>query len=474
MISAHENVSNPRLICQKNSLLFWQRCCWLSLWNLVILRTVTCLFSKRLIWPSHISLLCFCPNQTLTCAAPVTVVTSEGSALGLYLERWPSPSAAVPAQSMPTENPANHAHHKIPVCIFESHTRRPLIENTSVTVTCTDTAARRSQCCVIKQRKSLLERQSHISKHTNTLIQKSLSISPVYFHINRLQRCYTFGKTFVWLNENVRTCIIARSYMSALRSRRVWWTLLFHFCRISLQPSSSLFAPTISAQPATEEVKNGSSSSVFGCYLTKQTTTKQSHFNEMTLLLGASLLAWCLAGSSWPSQISTSAPSTPKSARTACVRTCWGRTNAPATKAMRWTWRAKTALVGGPLFNLLFENEKENPFSVFVLLLRYGRVPDKQAAVWERSVQEHTGQLHLPVPQRIHLQSKDGHLRGWVAASSAHVCHLRPTNSLFWSQQMWTSVSQTPVSMESAGTAKGPLCVCVLWAVLWTTLAWSV
>lgn len=62
------------------------------------------------------------------------MATSEGSALGLYLERWPSPSAAVPAQSMPTENPANRAHRKIPVCIFKPHTLI-LIENTSVTVT---------------------------------------------------------------------------------------------------------------------------------------------------------------------------------------------------------------------------------------------------------------------------------------------------------------------------------------------------
>lgn len=79
---------------------------------------------------------------------------------------------------------------------------------------------------------------------------------------------------------------------------------------------------------------------------------------------GPSLLAWCSVGSFWPSQISTSAPWTLKSARTACVRTCCGRTNAPATKALRWTCRAKAASVGGPLFNLLFESANEKSFSM--------------------------------------------------------------------------------------------------------------
>lgn len=318
-----------------------------------------------------------------------------------------------------------------------------------------------------------------MSKHTNTLIQKSLFISPVYFHINRLQRCFAFRKTFVWLNEKVRECIIARSYMSALSSRSLVNAVIPF---LSYFPAAEFLALCPNNIGTTGDGR-GKERQLFICVwllLNKADNdqTKSSQWNDV-IARGPSLLAWCLAGSSWPSQISTSAPSTPKSARTACVRTCWGRTNAPATKAMRWTCRAKAALVGGPLFNLLFEKENENPFSmfaVFVLLLRYGRVPDKQAAVWERSLQEHTGQLHLPVPQRIHLQSKDGRLRGWVAASSAHVhgCHLRPTICLFWCQQMWTSVSQTPVSMEIAGTAKGPLCVCVLWAVLWTTLAWSV
>lgn len=40
--------------------------------------------------------------------------------------------------------------------------------------------------------------------------------------------------------------------------------------------------------------------------------------------------------------------------------------------------------------------------------------------------------------------------------------------------QMWTSVSLAPVLMESVGTAKGPMCVCVQWAVRWTALSWSV
>lgn len=95
--------------------------------------------------------------------------------------------------------------------------------------------------------------------------------------------------------------------------------------------------------------------------------TTSSKWNDV-ITRGPSLLAWCLAGSSRSSQISTSAPSTPNSARTAYVRTCRGRTNAPATKAMRWTCRAKTALVGGPLFKLLFENKNGNPFSMLPCL----------------------------------------------------------------------------------------------------------
>lgn len=76
---------------------------------------------------------------------------------------------------------------------------------------------------------------------------------------------------------------------------------------------------------------------------------------------------------------------------------------------------------GGPLSNLLFENKNKTPSACCHVCalppLRYRRVPDKRAAVRERPVQEHAGQLHLPVPQRILLQSQDGRLRGWVAAS---------------------------------------------------------
>lgn len=62
----------------------------------------------------------FCLKQTHICAVRVMVATSEGNVLGLYLELWPSRSAAVPAQSTPTESPANPAHHKALVWIFKS------------------------------------------------------------------------------------------------------------------------------------------------------------------------------------------------------------------------------------------------------------------------------------------------------------------------------------------------------------------
>lgn len=67
----------------------------------------------------------------------------------------------------------------------------------------------------------------------------------------------------------------------------------------------------------------------------------------------------------------------------------------------------------GPLVALLFQKSKPEPIStMFVSALRYRRVPDQQAAVRERPVQKHTGQLHMPVPQRVHLQPEDGRLRG--------------------------------------------------------------
>lgn len=76
-------------------------------------------------------LSCFFAKQTHICAVRVMVGTSEGNVLGLYLELWPSRSAAVPAQSTPMENPANPAHHRALVWIFKSlhplhtHTHRP-------------------------------------------------------------------------------------------------------------------------------------------------------------------------------------------------------------------------------------------------------------------------------------------------------------------------------------------------------------
>lgn len=62
----------------------------------------------------------FCLKQTHICAVRVMAATNEGSVLGLYLELWPSRSAAVPVQIMPMENLANPAHHKALVWIFKS------------------------------------------------------------------------------------------------------------------------------------------------------------------------------------------------------------------------------------------------------------------------------------------------------------------------------------------------------------------
>lgn len=58
-----------------------------------------------------------------------------------------------------------------------------------------------------------------------------------------------------------------------------------------------------------------------------------------------------------------------------------------------------------------------NWFCPFVFSLRYWRVCGKQAAVWERPVQEHTRQFHLPVSQRICLQLRDRRLPGSVTHS---------------------------------------------------------
>lgn len=69
---------------------------------------------------SHSLSVLFCLKQTHICAVRVMVATREGSVLGLYLELWPSRSAVVPAQSTPTENPANPVHHKALVRIFKS------------------------------------------------------------------------------------------------------------------------------------------------------------------------------------------------------------------------------------------------------------------------------------------------------------------------------------------------------------------
>lgn len=69
---------------------------------------------------------------------------------------------------------------------------------------------------------------------------------------------------------------------------------------------------------------------------------------------------------------------------------------------------------------------------------RYRRVPDKQATLREWPVQEHAGQLHLPVPQGILLQSQDGRLRGWVAAS---LCLRRASTPAISEQQAFVFVS---------------------------------
>lgn len=75
------------------------------------------LFSPPLFF--HISALLLL-NQTHICAVHVMVDTSEDSVSGLCLELWPSQSAAAPAQSTPTASPANPAHIRALVKMFES------------------------------------------------------------------------------------------------------------------------------------------------------------------------------------------------------------------------------------------------------------------------------------------------------------------------------------------------------------------
>lgn len=61
--------------------------------------------------------------------------------------------------------------------------------------------------------------------------------------------------------------------------------------------------------------------------------------------------------------------------------------------------------------------EESHHVSVIVLSIRYWWVSDKPAAVWQRSVQEHTRQFHLSVSQRIHLSFTERRLRGSVTHS---------------------------------------------------------
>lgn len=126
MISAQENASNPWILWRENNRLFCQCCCLLELRTLAslsLLLFALSLASFQIIYLiscfSH-TLVLFCPKQTHICAVRVMVATSEGSVWGLYLGLWPSRSAAVPALSTPTENPANPAHHKALVRIFKS------------------------------------------------------------------------------------------------------------------------------------------------------------------------------------------------------------------------------------------------------------------------------------------------------------------------------------------------------------------
>lgn len=126
MISAQENFSNPGILWRENSSLFCQYCCLLETWtpaSLLPLFTPS-IPSFRIIcfiWVSSQTLsVLFFSKQTHICAVLVMVATSEVSVLGLYLEPWPSRSAAVPAQSMPTGSPANPARHKALVRIFKS------------------------------------------------------------------------------------------------------------------------------------------------------------------------------------------------------------------------------------------------------------------------------------------------------------------------------------------------------------------
>lgn len=119
MISVQENALNPWRVWIEQSFVFTSvnvyRSCWLL--PLSLIREVRFHPLLRSIFPLFVFSNTCCHvfsslKQTHICAVLATVATSEGSVFGLYLELWPSQSAAVPARRTPMESPANPAHPK--------------------------------------------------------------------------------------------------------------------------------------------------------------------------------------------------------------------------------------------------------------------------------------------------------------------------------------------------------------------------
>lgn len=136
---------------------------------------------------------------------------------------------------------------------------------------------------------------------------------------------------------------------------------------------------------------------------------------------------------------------------------------------------------GGQLSSLPFENENKTPSARCCVCAPSSDIDECliNRLLCENGLCRNTpGSFTCQCPKGYSFNPKtDVCEGGWLVPSVCCTLPRLPPQThecLFLSLQTWTSVSPAPVLMESAGTARGRLCVCVLWAVLWTALAWSV